>query len=69
MPSTACGADERQRVVQRNEKGHDFDPDTETCTRCGMTIREYKDHGQPPCRDNKGERPARSVDRRVLPNR
>jgi hypothetical protein len=43
-------------VVQKNEKGHDFEPDTGICTRCGMTIREYDDHGKPPCPGNKGER-------------
>jgi hypothetical protein len=44
-------------VVQKNEKGHDFEPDTGICTRCGISIREYEDHGKPPCRGNKGERP------------
>jgi len=40
-------------------KGHNFDPDTETCTRCGMTVKEYQDHGKPPCRGSTGERPGR----------
>jgi hypothetical protein len=43
-------------VIQKNEKGHDFESDTGICTRCGMTIREYEDHGKPPCRGNNGER-------------
>ncbi len=48
-------------MVQKNEKGHNFDPDTGTCTRCGMTVQAYEDHGKPPCRGHKGERPLRSA--------
>ncbi len=44
-------------MVQANEKGHAFDLDTGICRRCGMTVREYEDHGKPPCREAKGERP------------
>lgn len=51
-------------MVQKNEKGHDFDLDTGACTRCGMTIKEYEDHGRPPCRANKGERSGRPVVRK-----
>jgi hypothetical protein len=47
-------------VVQTSEKGHNFEPDTGLCTRCGMTLQEYQDHGKPPCPGNKGERPAHS---------
>lgn len=43
-------------MVQKNEKGLDFEPDTGICPRRGMTIREYEDHGKPPCRGSKGER-------------
>lgn len=50
-------------MVQRNEKGHDFDLDTGACTRCGMTIKEYEGHGRPPCPGNKGERSGRSSGR------
>jgi hypothetical protein len=45
------------RGVRESEKGHNFDRETGTCTRCGMTVREYEDHGRPPCRGNTGERP------------
>ena len=63
-PSAAAGTGPPQAkgsyVVRKNEKGHNFDRDTETCMRCGMTVREYEDHGKPPCRGNKGERSTRS---------
>jgi hypothetical protein len=49
-------------MVHRYEKGHDFDLDTGACTKCGMTINEYKDHGGPPCPSNKGERSESSVE-------
>ena len=43
-------------MVQRYEKGHEFDPDTGVCVKCGMTVSEYEDHGRPPCPGSKGER-------------
>lgn len=47
-------------MAPKNEKGHNFDIDTGACIRCGMTIKEYEDHGRPPCPGNKGERFGRS---------
>jgi hypothetical protein len=48
-------------MVPRNEKGHSFDVDTGICAKCGMTFKEYEDHGKPPCRQSKGERSTRAA--------
>lgn len=50
LPVGAAG--EGERGGSEEEKRHNFDPDTEMCTRCGMTVREYESHGRPPCRGN-----------------
>jgi len=55
-------------MVQRHEKGHDFDLDTGACRHCGMTLREYADHGRPPCPGGKGERAERLPLRRPKPD-
>jgi hypothetical protein len=37
----------------RSAGGHNFDFDTDVCTRCGIARRQYRDGGTPGCADQK----------------
>jgi hypothetical protein len=34
---------------ERRENGHNFAFDRDVCTRCGMSLEDYEDHGKPRC--------------------
>jgi hypothetical protein len=46
----------------RSAGGHNFDFDTDVCTRCGIARRHYRDGGTPLCADQKVVRLVTAVD-------
>jgi hypothetical protein len=46
----------------RSAGGHNFDFDTDVCTRCGIARRHYRDGGTPGCTDKKVVRLVAAID-------
>ncbi len=49
--------------MAKQENGHAFDFDSDTCVRCGMTRRSYEDNGKPVCRGKNSDASRKQPDK------